>query len=170
MSHANETVAWAIEALQASPQTLQSLMSRVPNTALDWRPQSWSGIPSEELTIRQQLCHLRDIEVDGYLVRFRRVRDEANPTLDSIDTDALIIAKGYDHTSAEDAITAFGAARRETLALLGNLSPEQLQRRAIFEGYGETTLKGLIHYLCSHDQQHVAGIQWLLGKHAVLRK
>ena len=34
---------------------------------------------------------------------------------------------------------------------------------AEFEGYGQTTLKGLIHYLCSHDQRHLAGLQWLLG-------
>jgi hypothetical protein len=21
-----------------------------------------------------------------------------------------------------------------------------------------------VHYLCSHDQQHLAGLQWLLGR------
>jgi hypothetical protein len=26
------------------------------------------------------------------------------------------------------------------------------------------TLRALVHYLCSHDQQHLAGLQWLLGK------
>jgi hypothetical protein len=25
-------------------------------------------------------------------------------------------------------------------------------------------VRGLMHYLCSHDQQHLAGLQWLLGK------
>jgi hypothetical protein len=25
-------------------------------------------------------------------------------------------------------------------------------------------LRALVHYLCSHDQQHLAGLQWLLGK------
>jgi hypothetical protein len=25
-------------------------------------------------------------------------------------------------------------------------------------------LRSLIHYLCSHDQQHLAGLHWLLGK------
>jgi hypothetical protein len=39
-----------------------------------------------------------------------------------------------------------------------------LARRAEFEHYGPVTLRGLIHYLCSHDQQHLAGLQWLLGK------
>ena len=27
----------------------------------------------------------------------------------------------------------------------------------------------LAHYLCSHDQQHLAGLQWLLGKLAASR-
>ena len=53
---------------------------------------------------------------------------------------------------------------RQTLAWLAELRPEQYERRAIFEGYGPVTLLGLVHFLCSHDQQHLAGLQWLLGK------
>jgi hypothetical protein len=37
-------------------------------------------------------------------------------------------------------------------------------RTAVFEGYGPLSLRSLVHYLCSHDQQHLAGLQWLLGK------
>ena len=33
-------------------------------------------------------------------------------------------------------------------------SAAQLARTAVFEGYGVLTLRGLVHYLCSHDQQH----------------
>jgi hypothetical protein len=40
----------------------------------------------------------------------------------------------------------------------------KLTRPAFFEGYRRTSLRGLIHFLCSHDQQHLAGLQWLLGK------
>ena len=29
----------------------------------------------------------------------------------------------------------------------------------VFEGYGPVTLAALVHYLCSHDQQHLAGLQ-----------
>jgi hypothetical protein len=32
------------------------------------------------------------------------------------------------------------------------------------QGYGGVTVRGLVHYLCSHDQQHLAGLSWLLGK------
>jgi hypothetical protein len=162
-------IEWSLEALRVFPQTLRALAATVPPAALDWRPTSWEGIPSEELTIRQQLCHLRDIEADGYLVRFKRVLDETNPLLPSIDTYALIEQQHYDQTEPSHALDAFTAARRETMRLLDELTSQDLVRRGAFEGYGEVTLAGLIHYLCSHDQQHVAGIQWLLGQHAAAR-
>ena len=63
-----------------------------------------------------------------------------------------------------DAFAAFLVARAKTLALIGSLAPEQFGRPAVFEGYGALTLRSLVHYLCSHDQQHLAGLQWLLGK------
>ena len=53
------------------------------------------------------------------------------------------------------------------MALIKDLTPAQLERTAVFEGYGPLTLRSLVHYLCSHDQQHLAGLQWLLGKLAV---
>jgi hypothetical protein len=58
----------------------------------------------------------------------------------------------------------FSIARMQTLELLKTVTPEQYTRTAVFEGYGPLTLKSLAHYLCSHDQQHLSGLQWLLGK------
>jgi hypothetical protein len=159
-------IEWSLRSLRAFPETLRALAATVPAAALDWRPPSWEGIPSEELTIRQQLCHLRDIEADGYAVRIKRVLEETNPALPSVDTYALIGSRAYDTTEPTQALDAFAAARAETLRLLDKIGPEHLARRGTFEGYGDVTLAGLVHYLCSHDQQHVAGIQWLLGQHA----
>ena len=33
-----------------------------------------------------------------------------------------------------------------------------------YVGEPAPTLRALVHYLRSHDQQHLAGIQWLAGK------
>ena len=38
---------------------------------------------------------------------------------------------------------------------------------AVFEGE-RTTLEGLVHFLCGHDHQHLAGLHWLLGKMTAL--
>ena len=56
------------------------------------------------------------------------------------------------------------SARTETLATIAGLTPQELSRTGEFGSYGTLTLRALIHYLCSHDQQHLAGLQWLLGK------
>ena len=53
--------------------------------------------------------------------------------------------------------------------MIAAMDVEQLARRAVFEDYGPVTLRSLVHYLCSHDQQHLAGLQWLLGKIEAVR-
>ncbi|WP_374385175.1 DinB family protein [Dongia sp.] len=152
-----------LNALRSFPDALRDLMSGIPDAALDWRPASWEGIPSESLTIRQQICHLRDIEADGYTLRIQRLLTESNPFLESIDGYALVEAREYDRTTPSNALDAFATARERTMALLDRANAAALARRGTFEGYGPVTVRGLIHFLCSHDQQHLAGIQWLLG-------
>jgi hypothetical protein len=53
-------------------------------------------------------------------------------------------------------------ARARTIELISNLTAGEFARTAQFEGRKVTVL-GLVHYLCSHDQQHLAGLQWLLA-------
>ncbi len=61
------------------------------------------------------------------------------------------------------------AIEQKTLAPIEGLAPGQFDRTAVFEGYGVLTLRGLVHRLCSHDQQHLAGLQCPLGKADVSR-
>jgi hypothetical protein len=153
-----------LSALAAFPQQLQAHYASLPAELANWAPASWEGIPSEPFTPIEQVCHVRDIEIDGYHVRLRRILRESNPTLASIDSEALAVERSYATSSAAQALAAFRAARAETVQLISGLKPEQLARTAVFEGYGALTLRSLVHYLCSHDQQHLAGLQWLLGK------
>ena len=152
-----------LNSLRSFPSAVRDIMSGIPVAALDWRPANWEGIPSERLTIRQQVCHLRDIEADGYTKRFTRLLTENDPLLESIDGYALVEERHYDTTDLGSALDAFEAARERTMALLDKADAAALARRGTFEGYGPVTVRGLIHFLCSHDQQHLAGIQWLLG-------
>ena len=153
-----------LHALQAFPQQLEAHYAAIPAEFKNWAPSSWEGVPSEPLTAIEQVCHVRDIEVDGYHVRFRRTLDESNPTLASIDTDALARERAYGSSNAAAALAAFREARAQTVGLIAGLTPEQFDRTAMFEGYGSLSMRSLVHYLCSHDQQHLAGLQWLLGK------
>jgi hypothetical protein len=150
--------------LTAFPDQLEAAYAAIPSNLKHWAPSSWDGVPSEALTAIEQVCHVRDIEIDGYHVRFRRTLEESNPTLASLDTEALAVERKYGSADAQQVFSTFRAARAQTVQLLGSLSAEQLLRTAYFEGYGPVSLRSLIHFLSSHDQQHLAGLQWLLGK------
>ena len=121
-------------------------------------------MPSEPFTAIEQVCHVRDIEVEGYHVRIRRTLHESNPVLASIDSEKIAKERDYGSADVQDVFASFRAARIKTMAMIAGLSAEQFSRQATFEGYGPLTLRSLVHYLCSHDQQHLAGLQWLLGK------
>jgi len=152
------------EALAAFPAALEKHYALFPASCVHWQPPSWDGVPSEAFTAIEQVFHVRDIEIEGYQPRFRRTLAEDRPRLPSIDSEALAGQRDYARGDARQALAQFRAARTQTLELLRGIDATQWQRRAEFEGYGAVTLRALVHYLCSHDQQHLAGLQWLLGK------
>jgi hypothetical protein len=150
--------------LEAFPPQLEAHYSAIPSEFKHWAPPSWEGVPSEPFTAVEQICHVRDTEIDGYHVRFRRTLDEINPTLASIDGEALANESSYATSNSDAVFASFREARMKTIALIAGFTSEQLNRTAELDGYGPLSLRSLVHYLCSHDQQHLAGLQWLLGK------
>lgn len=153
-----------LHALAVFPAQLQAYYAEVPSGFANWAPPDWSGIPSERFTAIEQLWHVHDVEIDGYHQRFDRILREMHPFLPDLGSEALAKARDYAARDAAPALEAFRAARERTVAMLSSLTEAQLARTAEFEDYGLVTVRGLVHYLCSHDQQHLAGLQWLLGK------
>jgi len=153
-----------LAALEAFPAELEKHYAAFPAGYVAWAPASWEGVPSEPFTAIEQICHVRDIEIEGYQPRFRRTLQEPSPFLPSIDSEAVAKQRIYSREDSAQVFAQIRAARAQTVALLRGLDAQQLQRPAIFEGYGPVSLRGLVHYLCSHDQQHLSGLQWLLGK------
>lgn len=146
------------------PDRLEGAFRLVPAGRHHWTPPSWEGIPGERFSPLGQVCHVRDIELEGYLVRVARMLAEENPVLVSLDSYELAADRNYDRCDPEEALKAFRAGRAATIGLLRGLTPEQLRRRGTFGEYGAITLRSLVHYLASHDSQHLACIEWLLGQ------
>src|SRR5262245_12002170 len=150
--------------LAGMPDEADGLLHRVPRARLDWTPDTWDGIPGERFTAPGQACHLRDIEIEGYHVRFGRTSREDRPDLVSIDSYELAKQRNYSADDLAAALAAFRKARRETVAMLQTARSEDWERTATFAEYGEITLCGLAHILRSHDLQHLACLHWLLAK------
>jgi uncharacterized glyoxalase superfamily protein PhnB len=154
-----------LAALADFPKRLEVFYSLFPNAHKNWRPTSWEGVPSEPFTPVEQVCHVKDIEIDGYHVRLRRTLEESNPLLVSLDGEALAQERSYSTADTALVFAQFREARSRTIELVTELTSRQLLRTAEFEGH-RVTLRGLVHNLCSHDQQHLAGMQWLLARMA----
>lgn len=160
MTIANATLA----GLAAMPDRLEAVFNLVPSSYRTWIPPSWEGIPGERFSPLGQVCHVRDIEVQGYHVRFLRMLSEANPSLVSLDSYELASGGTYDRADPEDILAAFRTARDATVELVRAFTEDQLARRGTFGEYGAITLRSLVHYLASHDSQHLACMDWLLGQ------
>ena len=153
-----------LDELAAAPAEFDRLLHAVPPSLWDFKPADWGGCPGETFSLREQLCHLRDLEIEGYQRRFQRTRAEDCPVLESVDGYALATERRYAETDPVAALAAFAAARRETLAMIRGFSVAELRRPADFAEYGRVTLAGLVHYLSAHDRQHLASIHWLIGR------
>jgi hypothetical protein len=152
-----------LEALAAFPGTLKRCFFSFPEHRRNWKPTSWDGIPSERLSAIEQLCHVLDVETEGYQLRFRRTCIEHNPVLADLPGEAMAAQRRYSEADPDRVLQAFAAARSVTVAAIGNFTDAQLRRPAMFEGR-PMTLRGLVHLLGSHDFQHLAGLQWLLAR------
>ena len=73
-----------LSALAAFPAELEKHYGEFPADFVHWAPPSWEGVPSEPFTAIEQVCHVRDIEIEGYQVRFRRTlgEDTRQPAVD----------------------------------------------------------------------------------------
>lgn len=150
--------------LAAMPERLEATFALVPAEFRGWRPASWDGIPGERFSPLGHVCHVRDIEIEGYQVRIARMLAEQNPALVSLDGYELAEGRNYDAADPRETLAVFRAARSVTLKALSELTASQLSRRGSFAEHGALTLRSLVHYLVKHDLQHLSCLEWLLGR------
>lgn len=67
-----------LSALADFPRQLEAHYAAIPAEFKHWAPPNWEGVPSEPFTAIEQVCHVRDVEIDGYHARFHRTLHELN--------------------------------------------------------------------------------------------
>jgi DinB superfamily len=102
----------------------------------------------------ETVCHLRDIEREGYGVRIERILGEDGPSLPDVKGARLALERRYNEQGFDDGLAAFEQARARNLSALRAATGEQLERRGTLEGAGEITLAGLAALMCEHDRGH----------------
>jgi len=112
--------------------------------------------PSQtEFSVVENICHLRDIEAEGYQKRIRRILTEDMPFLPDLDGSRLALERRYNEQELEAALEAFTVARDENMRTIQSLSAEQLTRGGTFEQIGPLTLQRLLLMMQEHDRAHL---------------
>lgn len=147
-----------LEYLAETPDVIERLVLGLTNEDRRLRA------PGVEFSVLENICHLMDIEREGYAVRIKRLLREDDPVLADIDGSRLAAERDYNSQNMEAALKAFARARLGNLNLLKSLSPDQLERRGTLETVGPITLSELLRMMRDHDAAHRQEIGELCGQ------
>ena len=115
--------------------------------------------PNGSFSPVEQVWHLADLEREGFAVRIRRLRTEVDPVLPDFDGSRIARERDYKSLSLLAGLQAFEASRRENIASLRSLSPEDWPRHGSLEGVGAVSICDMPAFLRQHDEAHMAEIK-----------
>ena len=124
----------------------------------------------DEFSVLENICHLRDLELQGYTQRIRRILAESNPALADFDGARVAAESSYNNEQPDFALEAFQTARRENVEVLRALAEGQLTREGTLDGVGTITLKRLAEMMREHDEGHLEDLRVLSQRLRQARK
>lgn len=145
----------AIAAVKRMPETLRQQVAGLTDAQLHYQPEGGY------FSVLENICHLRDIEIEGYGVHLQRILAEEHPTLPDINGGQLARERRYSEQSLQTALDAFIQARHANLKILGNMTETQFARMAYLEGVGKITLHRLLELWVEHDRGHAQELEKL---------
>jgi FMN phosphatase YigB (HAD superfamily) len=137
--------------LRATPAVLEENPALLSEAKIDFHstPQEWS--------IKEVICHLRDVEIEVNIPRIKKILNQENPFIVGEDTDQWAIERNYADQDGNAALESFIKARKVTLDLLENLITEW-DRSARHSIFGSYTLQELVGVMAGHDKNHIRQI------------
>lgn len=139
----------AYAALAAMPAKLKAVVEAIRESL--WRKQPKAG----GFSLVEHLCHLRDIDGDGYRVRIERMLNEDRPALPDIDGAQLAIERDYLAQDARATLDAFTATRWAIIGRLGKLDATERRRVGLMAGTTVIDIDGLVSAMLAHDSEHL---------------
>ncbi|SRR6266496_1413311 len=160
MSYKRDDFQSTIAGLARTPGELASLLRDLPEEAIR------SKNSPDEFSALENVCHLRDIEVEGYTVRINKILTDNKPVLADIDGGRLAIERAYNNQNVAAALESFALARKQNIDLLIQINEEQVEQTGFLIGVGEITLDKLFQMMLEHDEGHLEDLrrirqQWL---------
>lgn len=147
--------------LAETPARVRQLTSGLSEAEARWKPSP------QEFSALEQVCHLTDLEREGYGVRIEKLTREVEPFLPDFDGGRVAAERDYNNQSLEAMLDAFALARAGNMLAVSGLSAEDFQRTGTLEAVGHITLETLLVKMREHDEGHLEELNSLrdrLGK------
>lgn len=144
-----------IQSLEDTPQIVQQLTNNLQDEQRTWKPSA------EEFSVLENVCHLADLEREGYGVRITKLITEDAPLMQDFDGGRVARERDYNRQDFSTALRDFTGAREEALRTVRALSTEQLERSGTLEGAGTITLSRLLEMMREHDHSHLEELRSL---------
>jgi hypothetical protein len=154
-----------LDTLKSTPARLKAALEGVPKKVVQWTPApgKWS--------ILEIVCHLRDMEKDAYLARYRRILAEDTPALPDIDGDVLSLERDYGSAKLSEVMRDWARLRKESLALLRTVKGDQWLRRGVHEVAGSLSMEDFLRrHAVGNDQAHLGQIDAIKARFDLLAR
>jgi hypothetical protein len=154
-----------LDVLRATPAALKASLKGLPRALLLWTPApgKWS--------ILEIVCHLRDMERDAYLARYRRILAEESPLLPDADGDLYSLENDYRSQKLSQVLRDWTRLRREVLRLLSKVKLEEWERAGIHETAGRLTMSDFLRrQAVGNDEAHLGQIAAICRRHEILAR
>lgn len=143
-----EEIESIVDYLAETPEALEHLVGGLGDAERRHRPE---GV---EFSALENVCHLLDIEREGYSVRIKRLLKENNPVLEDIDGSRLARERSYNTQDILTVLEAFKNTRNDNVRILRSLDSDQWERGGVLETVGAITLSSLVGMMRAHDAAH----------------
>jgi hypothetical protein len=147
-----ELIAYRARLLAQAEEQLPRLQTRLRSFNLD---ELHAPLERGGWSPHQVLAHLRDVEKEAFLPRFRSMLREQTPLLPYFD-ESQWMEQHYDQEEAPEAmVAAFAAARRSELDDLQAADPQGWSREGRHPTQGIKTVQWWFEYCVQHTEEHL---------------
>ncbi|MBV8546598.1 MAG: DinB family protein [Acidobacteria bacterium] len=137
-----------IDRLEQTPNRVRELIAGRTEEDLSFKP------APDAFSLRENLLHLRDIDVEGYEVRIVGLLDERGPReFPDIDGAVLARERNYNVQPVAPALEDFAASRARSIARLRESTDLKRYGRV---GERAVSLETLLQDWTRHDSEHLA--------------
>ena len=150
------TLAEAAKRLAEMPRILHGAIVDASPEELCMRPEAGS------FCLLEHACHLRDVELEGYWERLRRILEEDGPELAQFAGDVVARERNYMAQDAHAAAAQFAIVRAALIERAESLTSAQMARTGAFAGR-TITVCDLLAMMVEHDRGHREEIARLVG-------